>query len=226
MKTKQHLGSLVAATLLTGSVALGQQPDRYQQALTSLIVQMDSAETVQANLQTANGFVRVAQAEKTQWLPYYYGALCTVLAAFDEPDLTKVDPLCLQATQLIDESDRLSPGNSEVYCVKAMIALARIKVNMMARGLENVLLAQDQLEKAMQFDEHNPRVYFLLGQQTFNTPERLGGSKKEALAYFEKALTLFEEQRDRTQTTQVHWGRRTTERMAGRCRKHLQLATK
>lgn len=226
MKTKQHIGLLVAATLLTGSMAIAQQPDPYQAAMANLVVRMDTSETVAGNLQTANAFARVASAEKTKWLPYYYSALCTVLAAFDEKDLAKIDPLCSQATQFLDESDRLSPGNSEIYCVKSMIALASIKVNMMTRGLEGIMTAQTQLEKAMQLDERNPRVYFMLGQQTYNTPDRLGGSKKEALAYFEKAIALLEEQRNRVGTIEVNWGRKTAGRMAALCRKQLQVAAK
>lgn len=225
MKPKQHLGTLVAATLLSGSVAVAQQPvNRYQTVMTSLVAQMDTAESVTSNLETANAFARVATVEKSQWLPHYYSALCTVMAAFGEKDVNKIDPLCLQASQWLDEADRVSPNNSEVYCVKAMIALARIKVNMMTRGLEGITVAQTQLEKAMQLDENNPRVYFLLGQQAFNTPERLGGSKKEALAYFEKSITLAEAQRDRATTIDVNWGRKTAERMASMCRK--QLASK
>lgn len=192
----------------------------------SLLARMDTVESVAGNLQVANAFTRVATAEKNQWLPFYYSALCTVLAAFDEKDITKIDPLCEQATQLINESDRLSPNNTEVYCIKSMIALAGIKVNMMTRGLEGITTAQANLEKSLQLDENNPRAYFLMGQQTYNTPERLGGSKKDALAYFEKAITLFEKQRDRATTIDVNWGRKTAERMAAVCRKQLQVATK
>lgn len=223
MKTRQHLGSLVAATLLSGSVAVAQQQptNRYQAVMTSLVAQMDTTETVVGNLQSANAFSRVADTEKTKWLPYYYSSLCTVMAALDEKDLTKVDALCLKASQLLDESNRVSPNNSEIHCVKAMIALARIKVNMMARGLEGITLAQTQLEKAIELDESNPRAYFLLGQQAFNTPERLGGSKKVALAYFEKAITLAEAQRERAGTIDVNWGRKSAERMAATCRQLL-----
>jgi hypothetical protein len=222
MKTKQHLGSLVAATLLSGSVAIAQQPtDPYLAVMTTLVAQMDTTESVSGNIQAANAFGRVADAEKTKWLPYYYSGLCTVLASFDEKDLTKVDALCLKASQLLDESDRISPNNSEIYCVKAMVALARIKVNMMARGLEGITVAQTQLEKAIELDEKNPRAYFLLGQQAFNTPERLGGSKKVALTYFEKAISLAEEQRNRAKTIEVNWSRKSAERMADMCRKLL-----
>ncbi len=223
MKNKQYFGSLVAATLLCGSVASAQQlpTAQYQSAMVNLVARMDTAETVSGNLEVANGFSRVAGVEKTKWLPYYYGGLCTVLAAFEEKDLTKVDALCLKADQLLEESNRVSPNNSEVYCVKAMVALARIKVNMMARGLEGITLAQTYLEKAIELDDNNPRAYFLLGQQSFNTPERLGGNKKVALDYFEKAIALAEAQRDRAGTIEVHWGRKTAERMADECRRLL-----
>jgi hypothetical protein len=226
MKTKQHIGSLMVATLLTGSMVIAQTTDQYKTAMTGLITRMDTTQSVDGNLQTANAFSRVANAEKDKWLPYYYGALCTVTAAFSEPSIEKIDPLCQQATQLLDEADRISPNNSEVYCVKAMIVLAGIKVNMMQRGMQGIMKAQANLEKAAQLDAENPRAYYLMGQQSYNTPEKFGGSKKEALAFFEKAVELAEKQKDRANTIDVNWGRKPAERQAANCRKLLQLAAK
>lgn len=226
MKTKQHLSTLLAATLLSGSVAVAQTADQYTTAMTGLVQKMDTTQSVAGNLQTANAFSRVANAEKDKWLPYYYGALCTVTAAFSEPGIDKIDPLCEQATQLLDEADRISPNNSEVYCVRSMILLAGIKVNMMQRGMEYIMKAHSNLEKAIQLDPNNPRAYFLMGQQAYNTPEKFGGSKKEALAYFEKAIELAEKQKDRANTINVNWGRKPAERQAANCRKLLQLAAK
>lgn len=224
MNAKQHIGSLLVATLLSGSMAVAQQTDAYTSAMTGLIVRMDTTQSVAGNLQTANAFARVANAEKSKWLPYYYSALCTVTAAFGEKDLEKIDPLCQQATQMLDEADRLSPNNSEVYCVRAMVVLAGIKVNMMQRGMEGIMKAQSNLEKAVQLDPENPRAYYLMGQQAYNTPEKFGGSKKDALAFFDKAVEMAEKQKDRANTIDVNWGRKPAERQAANCRKILQLA--
>ena len=38
----------------------------------------------------ANNFERIGNAEKNQWLPFYYAAYCQVMTAFLEQDKSKV----------------------------------------------------------------------------------------------------------------------------------------
>ncbi|MEJ7671851.1 MAG: hypothetical protein WKF59_03885 [Chitinophagaceae bacterium] len=53
----------------------------------------------------ANNFERIADAEKTQWLPYYYAAYCNVMNAFMEQDKTKVDAIADKAEELITKAE-------------------------------------------------------------------------------------------------------------------------
>jgi tetratricopeptide (TPR) repeat protein len=220
---KKLIQLLTLALVLVAPRIFAQQEDvNYQSAMKEIMAKMDTAESVQANISVANDFDRVAGIAQTQWHPYYYAALCTVLAAFDIEDRNKVDELCDRANQLLEKSEKLSPKNSENYCVKSMISLARIRVNMMQRGMEGLMEAQASLEIASEIDPNNPRVYFLLGQQAYNTPEAFGGSKKKALQFYEKAITLFDKQKDRAGTFEVNWGQKTTARMITECQKFIK----
>ncbi|MEY4538800.1 MAG: hypothetical protein RLZZ306_557 [Bacteroidota bacterium] len=222
MKKNLLLSFAIGLIILNHGVFAQQDMSDYQTTMKGLMIKMDTASNVTMNLKVANDFNRVGDVAQTQWHPFYYAALCNVLAAFDIEDVTKVDPLCDKADVLLDKAEKLSPKNSEIYCIKAMISLARIKVNVFQRGMEGLGDAQASLESAQELNPDNPRVYFLLAQQSYNTPEAFGGSKKEALALFEKAKILFEKEGIKKDTFEATWGLETTLRKIESCKKYLQ----
>ena len=87
-------------------------------------------------LDLANNFERIATAEKNQWLAYYYAALCQVNYTYMEQDKTKIDAIADKATELINKADALQPNNSEISCIKSMIASSHMMVNPMQRYME------------------------------------------------------------------------------------------
>jgi hypothetical protein len=224
MKTTHILLAICLWAGLSGAFA--QTPSRYQTAMTTLLTEMDTIITRVDKVKVANSFGRIAEGERTQWLPYYYAAYYTALASLEETDMAKVDLLCEQATQYLDQADLLSPKNSELYCLRSMVILSRIKVNQTERGMAGIMAAQEALETAQSYDPKNPRVYFMMGQQAYNTPAAFGGSKETALRYFEQALALHETQRDKEKTIDVHWGRTVNTEMVALCRKKLAIANK
>ena len=57
---------------------------------------------IKGNMQDlANNFERIATAEKTQWLPWYYAAYCTVSASYTESDNSKKDGIADKAEEFI-----------------------------------------------------------------------------------------------------------------------------
>ena len=219
MKKKLLLSLVIGLTMFNNGLLAQQENNDYQTTMKGLMIKMDTASDVQMNLKVANDFNRVGEVAQTQWHPFYYAALCNVLAAFDIADIEKVDPLCDKAIISLEKAEKISPKNSEIYCVKAMISLARIKVNMFQRGMEGLSDAQVSLESAQELNPDNPRVYFLLGQQSYNTPEAFGGSRKNALALFEKAKLLFEKEGDKKNTFEASWGLGTTLKKIESCKK-------
>ena len=222
MKKNLLLSLAIGLTVFNYSSFAQQDAPDYQATMKGLMIKMDTASDVQMNLKVASDFSRVGEVATTQWHPFYYSALCNVLAAFDIEDVAKVDPLCDKAVVMLEKAEKLSPKNSEIYCVKAMIALARIKVNVFQRGMEGLSDAQASLESAQELNPDNPRVYFLLGQQSYNTPEAFGGNKKNALALYEKAKILFDKEGNRKDSFEPLWGIETTLKKIESCKKHLQ----
>ncbi|MBK8608398.1 MAG: hypothetical protein IPL84_00110 [Chitinophagaceae bacterium] len=95
--------------------------------------------------------------QKTQWLPFYYAALCQVNYTYMEQDKSKIDGIADKATELIDKADALQPKNSEISCIKSMIASAHMMVDPMTRFMEYGMESETFIDDAMQQDPTNPR---------------------------------------------------------------------
>ena len=104
---------ILAVAFLYAATAVSAQSERYMAAMKNNIAAIDTSFRNPANLLSlANNFERIANAEKNQWLPYYYAALCQVNYAYMEQDKSKIDAIADKATLLIDKADSLSPDNS------------------------------------------------------------------------------------------------------------------
>lgn len=193
---KKGLFLLLAAVITTAAFA---QSEKYVKAMEPKVAMLDSSNTVDGWKDLANAFERIGDAEKTQWLPYYYAAFATVMAGnFSMPmdgsfgDNSAIsDPYADKAEQLINKAAELAGENSEIYCVKKMIFSLRMIGNAMTRYMTEGPKATEALEKAKALNENNPRIYILEGQDKYYTPEQFGGSKEEAKKLFEKANGLF-----------------------------------
>jgi hypothetical protein len=64
---------IIIAGIFVASFA-NAQSSKYESAMKENINQLDSVMVKNNAMELANNFVRIAQAEKTQWLPYYYAA--------------------------------------------------------------------------------------------------------------------------------------------------------
>lgn len=179
----------VVSFLVTGAFA---QNEKYVANMKSNIALIDSAfKNPQSLLDLSNKFERIAVAEKNQWLAYYYAAFCQVNYSYMEKDKTKIDAIADKATELIDKADVLNPNNSEISCIKSMIASSHMMVNPMQRFQEYGPEAQSFLDAAMQQDATNPRPEFLKGQGLKYTPEQFGGGCATAKPVLQSALAKY-----------------------------------
>jgi hypothetical protein len=163
----------------------------------------------------SNSFERIADAEKTQWLPYYYASLATVNAGYFLMNgkmgglADKLDPLSEKAENLLAKAEALSKNNSEIYVVKKMIASLRMVADPMTRYMTYGPQATEALETARKLNPENPRTYYLEGQDKLFTPEQYGGSKEEAKKLFELALQKFDSFKP-ADNISPNWGRGST----------------
>lgn len=168
------------------------QSEKYTAAMKANLSALDTSFKNPANLLAmANNFERIASAEKNQWLPYYYAAYCQVNYGFFEQDKTKVDAIANKAGELISKADVLNPNNSEISCIKSMIATCHLMVNPMQRYMEYGQESADHMDAAIKQDPSNPRPYLLKGQNLKFTPAEFGGGCSTAKPELQTALDKF-----------------------------------
>lgn len=185
-------------------VAVSAQNDKYLKAMETRVAGIEGSKTTEQWDELANSFERIADAEKNQWLPYYYASLCHVMKGhMISNGLTggfadKTDPEADRADELLKKAEALSADNSEIWCLRKMIATLRMMADPMNRWQTFGPAAAEALEKAKKLNPDNPRVYLLEGQDKFFTPEQFGGSKAEARILFEESMKKFETQKPET----------------------------
>lgn len=185
----------LSAIIAISFIAANAQSDRYKGAMEKLVATLDTTKTTAGYTELANSFQRVGDAEKTQWLPYYYAALANINAAnslFITGQTDQIDPLTDKAAPLLAKAEELQKDNSEIFVVKKMLNTAKMMADPQGRYMTYAPLAAEALEAAKKLNPENPRVALLEGQDLFFTPEQFGGDKQEAKKKFEEALKKFE----------------------------------
>ena len=184
----------------------------------SNIALIDSAFAHPANFTSlANTFERIGTAEKTQWLPFYYAAYCQTNAGLLEKDKTKVDGIADKANDLLAKADSLSPNNSEISCVKSMIATAHMTVNPMQRYMQYGEEISAELADAIKQDPTNPRPNMIKGQNLKFTPEQFGGGCKTAKPELQMAADKFTAFKPASDIA-PNWGKAWNDKLLADCK--------
>ncbi|MBR2649647.1 MAG: hypothetical protein IKD55_12445 [Sediminibacterium sp.] len=178
---------LMAALLVAG---FAQAQSKYEGAMAKGLDQMKEAKTAEDMAAVSAFFERVADAEKDKWLAYYYAAHANIVSVWMNQKLDK-DKLSIKSKDLIAKAEALEPNNSEIFCLKQMVAIQQMMVDPMSRWQQYGQEATAAIQAAQKADPNNPRAYSLLGQYLMNVPEAFGGGKAVAKPILEKAVSLF-----------------------------------
>lgn len=195
-------------SLLFGlTAATMAQSSQYEGAMARNVAILDDSAsfTPQKLQELANTFERIAAAEKTQWLPYYYAGYCYVMTAFMEKDNSKIDVIADRAALNAEQAQGLSPENDEINCIRSLIASSRISVDPPSRGMQYGTESARLLAEAYKINAENPRIYLLQGQSLFYTPEQFGGSKSKAKEMLQTSLQKFSTFKPASNIA-PHWG--------------------
>lgn len=207
--------SIILGLLLSHAVLA--QNEKYVNAMKKNIAELETAMQNNGMPDLANNFQRIAEAEKTQWLPYYYAAYCNVMNAYMEQDKTKTDGIADKAEELIKKAEELAGGeNSETCVIKSMIASAHMMVDPQARWQKYGQASSINITKAKTLDPTNPRPVYLEGQAKFYTPEQFGGGKAQAKSLFEKAIAMYDKFKPASELHPV-WGKAATNYFLAQC---------
>ena len=151
------------------------QSEKFVKAMEALVPSVDTVRSPEGLNELANSFERIANAEKTQWLPFYYAALTRVNLANLYFQLQKQDQIDLvldKAEPLMNAALALEANNSELMLLKKMYNSGRMMADPMNRYMSYGADAARALEKARSLNPENPRVYLMEGIDKYYTPEQ------------------------------------------------------
>src|SRR3984885_3988206 len=180
-------------TLLFFALLIGlagqAQSDKYVQTMQKNITLLDSAKTIDQLTSLAATFDRIGDAEKTQWLPYYYAALAQTWIGWN-PEAKDKDANSQKISAYLTKAEAIEK-NGETYTVENMSATQQMLVDPQNRYMTNGKDAATALQKGLALDPNNPRLYYLQGMSLFGTPPQYGGGKDKAKPLFEKSVALY-----------------------------------
>ncbi|WP_196893822.1 DUF2141 domain-containing protein [Aureivirga marina] len=129
-------------------------------------------------LEAKNLYERIANVAIDEWLPNYHAAHIIIVSSFAEQDKEKAIENLAKAEDFIATADAISPNNSEIYALKGLLNLGKIVANPQVYGPTLSQQTIELYEKAVEFDNTNPRAVCGLIQY------QIGGAK-----YFNQDIT-------------------------------------
>jgi hypothetical protein len=212
---KKYMFFLLAALSL--QTAAFSQSDKYVAAMQKTLALFDSAKTVEDFTKMANTFERIGDAEKTQWLPYYYAGLALTSSGW-MPAVTDKDANSARVNVFCDKAELVAANDAdkaEIQTIRNMAATQQMMVDPQTRWATYGKAGGEALEKGFKLDPSNPRLYYLRGMSLFGTPAQFGGGKDKAKPVFEKAVQLYKEQKPKE--LYPRWGQKQAEDMLVQC---------
>lgn len=208
---------ILAIVFLLATLAGYAQSDKYVNAMKKNLEQFGIVKTTAEFQALAASFERIGDAEKTEWLPYYYAGLALLTPAWTDTKLDKdansekVKMICTKAEALLkDNADK-----AEVLALRNMAATQQMLVDPQNRWMSYGQEAGTHLKNAKELDADNPRLVYLEGAGVFGTPEQFGGGKAIAKPILEKAVALFKAEQPKPMYPQ--WGLQQAESMLAQC---------
>jgi hypothetical protein len=189
----------------------------YEAIMKENLQKLASARTLTEFTDLANQFERIANAETAKWQPRYYVAYCFVSAVtMNKMEADEIHQQLDVAQKHLDLLEKSFKNESEILVLQAFVY--QMRITDMAKGMKYSMLASEKLDEAETLNASNPRIYYLRGMNTFHTPKAFGGGKEKAKPMFEKAKTLFANQKTEN-TTDPAWGEWHNNQMIDECNK-------
>ncbi len=204
---------ILLSVFLCGLLTAHAQSDKYVAAMQKTMVIFDSAKTTADFQSVSNSFERIGDAEKTQWLPYYYAGLALTTSGWNDAKVDK-DANSARVDAICDKAESIEK-NAEIYSLRNMAATQQMMIDPQTRWQTYGVEASTALHKGMQLDPNNPRLYYLQGMSLFNTPAAFGGGKEKAKPLFEKSIALFKT--FNVKPLYPSWGQARAEEMLAKC---------
>ncbi|WPR74981.1 hypothetical protein [Algoriphagus sp. NG3] len=205
-----------AFTLIFIAFAQASDP-AFIAAMQKQLAAKNTIETYEQSQTITNGFLRIADATESEWLPYYYAALLKTEAAF-RFDIDK-DKSLDEALELVQKADKLAPGNSEITALHGYILMGKISLDPAGRGQTMSPQAMQLFGKAINLDRENPRAVSLMSQMELGMSQFFGSGPEKACGMARMSLELFKKEEAKITDEYIlpTWGKTQADQVASKC---------
>lgn len=208
--------TIISFLLIFNAVVLFAN-DKYEQAMQANIQSVYQAKTVEELQQAVNSFIRIGNAEKDKWEPFYYASFGYVMMAAREADGAKKDPLLDRAAEVLKKAAAIKANDSEIVALEGFIHMIRVTVDPATRGQQYSGLAMQTFGKAISLNPENPRALSLMAQMEYGTAQFFNASTDKACETGKHAVEKFE-----TFTSDnalaPRWGKESATRFMQQCK--------
>ncbi len=180
----------ILVMLLISGVSFADEA--YQKVMKQAIDKLFQSQTIQELVDVANQFERISTMEKREWLPLYYASFLYIMISFKETDNARKDQYLDQAQKYLNQAMSIEPNESELFMLQGFLYPSRINIDPVNRGMALMGQMNAALDKALELNPDNPRVYHLRATMTANMPETFGGGVAKTLPFYQKAAEKFE----------------------------------
>lgn len=141
---------------------------------------------------------RAAMADPQSVWPLYWNAFAHYRLAImklyaGEPDEEAGKQHIEAGLALLEKANTLKPGHAESLALTGSLTGMKIRFNPLS-AMWLGPKSQEYMSKAAEADPKSPRVFYLTGIGTMNTPSMFGGGADKAAGDFLKAIRLYEEE--------------------------------
>lgn len=155
--------------------------------------------------EAANHFERIANAEKENWLPYYYASQVKIVQSFPMADVAKKEQLLDEAQKLLDRSKELGGEEVELMVLQAMLHTARLTVNPSIYGMKLSPVINGIYSEALSKAPENPRVKLSKAEWDMGSASFFGKDPKIFCPDLQASLELFSKE-THSKLTAPAWG--------------------
>ncbi len=210
---------IIAILVLTIQLSFASDPG-YQKALGAQLEKLQTAENVQELRDAANGFNRIAEMNKEEWLPNYYAALALINAGFKTEGLKEKDAFYNEAKMHIEKAVKSHGENTELVALRGYALMAELSADPGSRGQSMSPDVMNTFGRALSMDPQNPRAMILLAQMELGMAQFFGQGPEKACGMAQNSIKLFEqeESKELNATETPVWGKEIAEKIALRCK--------
>ncbi|MGN5955738.1 hypothetical protein ACP6L2_14095 [Sphingobacterium lactis] len=200
---------IISILTLISSYSFGQTA--YEKAMGKALSDWQSGKATEAIGQ----FERIAQAEKSNWIPKYYQGLVGVTESFKEQDADKKQKQIETSKALIPTDEK--ELNAEWLVLKALALTSELTIDPMATAMLLSPQIIELYEKALKMEPNNPRALSGLADFQIQSKKFMGGDTKQECKDLEKAVSLFSQEKHATKFYPT-WGKERAEMLLKACK--------